>query len=338
VRDIYILGNGFDLAHKLKTTYNDFLNDYFRKTLWHKYSLSKNYAQNHNNLKLTLGTVQIIEKELFQLDYKEIISSLKKLDNHKIEYVNPFLEHLVESSNNRWVDIEMEYYNLLKLFINKNRVDQAKRMVQGLKDIKNTLRDYLLHEVEPTIDSIRTDLPFSDFFRAPRGSRIKPLLINFNYTSTASKYVNEEEIISIHGNVNKTNPDKGQDIIFGFGDERDNFYQQLEDMNENMLLDNSKSFGYFSTTSYQNLVAQLNSTDYKCHIIGHSCGLSDRTLLSMIFEHDNCKKIQIHYYEKYEDHFIKTQEISRHFKDKIKMRFKIVPFEKSTPCPQISKS
>ena len=70
--------------------------------------------------------------------------------------------------------------------------------------------------------------------------------------------------------------------------------------------------------------------------MGHSCGLSDRILLNSIFEHNNCNKIQIFYYQKnkdYTDYFEKTQEISRHFKSNFKsrMRNSIVPFESCFP-------
>ena len=39
---------------------------------------------------------------------------------------------------------------------------------------------------------------------------------------------------------------------------------------------------------------------YQIFIFGHSCGISDRTLLIMLFEHDNCASIKVFYHEKYE--------------------------------------
>ena len=73
----------------------------------------------------------------------------------------------------------------------------------------------------------------------------------------------------------------------------------------------------------------IDEQPYDIEILGHSCGLSDRVLLSTIFQHDNCKSIKIHYYAKSDtenDFFSKTQEISRHFRDKAKMRKLIVNF------------
>jgi len=58
-------------------------------------------------------------------------------------------------------------------------------------------------------------------------------------------------------------------------------------------------------------------------IFGHSCGISDRTLLSKIFEHKNCKSIKIFYYNGSEesDNFNEVyMNLSRHFKEKERMR------------------
>ncbi len=59
-----------------------------------------------------------------------------------------------------------------------------------------------------------------------------------------------------------------------------------------------------------------------------------------IFEHINCNRIKIFYYQKDEksnDYFEKTQEISRHFKAENKgiMRNRIVPLLDSKPLTNI---
>jgi hypothetical protein len=71
-------------------------------------------------------------------------------------------------------------------------------------------------------------------------------------------------------------------------------------------------------------------------IKGHSCGLSDRTMLKEIFEHENCVSIMIYYHkwgseDNQNDYVNKTYEISRHFTDKGLMRKKIVSFNNSRP-------
>ena len=75
--------------------------------------------------------------------------------------------------------------------------------------------------------------------------------------------------------------------------------------------------------------------------MGHSCGLSDRTLLNTIFEHENCRSIKVFYHEwendegQKKDNFTEiTQNISRHFNDKKEMRAKLVNKSLCEPLPQ----
>lgn len=125
-------------------------------------------------------------------------------------------------------------------------------------------------------------------------------------------------MINIHGEVNSTeNP-----IIFGYGDEMDKNFKDLENRDENDFLDNMKSFGYFQTDNYKKLLKFIDAKegDYKVHTIGHSLGLSDRLLLNTIFEHKNCKEIEIHFHtwvdenhEQRNDFFHLAKNLSRHF-------------------------
>ena len=134
------------------------------------------------------------------------------------------------------------------------------------------------------------------------------------------------EIIYIHGQLN----DPDNPIIFGFGDEVDSYYEKIENLKINEFLNNFKSFWYFKTDNYQKLLKFIDIEAFDIEILGHSCGLSDRVLLSTVFQHKNCQTIKIHYHQREtgNDFFSKTQEISRHFRDKAKMREVIVDFSK----------
>lgn len=168
------------------------------------------------------------------------------------------------------------------------------------------------------------------------------LILDFNYTATTSLYRDEfvehynpgrtgsrqPEIIHIHGQLNHPyNP-----IIFGYGDERGEDYQKLENLEENELLENIKSIKYLNTSNYDDLLSFIESDEYEVFVMGHSCGNSDRTLLSALFEHSNCLSIQPFYYE-WIDSETKEQKdnysdivrnISRNFSDKTSMRSKVV--------------
>ncbi|OFY22564.1 MAG: hypothetical protein A2W98_09390 [Bacteroidetes bacterium GWF2_33_38] len=147
---------------------------------------------------------------------------------------------------------------------------------------------------------------------------------------------NQFRVNYIHGKLNnESNP-----IIFGYGDEIDSYHEKIEQLNNNDFLKNFKSFGYSMTRNYQDLFKFLGMGNrklkYEVHIMGHSCGLSDRVLLNGIFEHENCEKIKIYYHQKDEfsnDYVEKRMDISRHFKaeSKGKMRLIIDSFPDSKP-------
>jgi hypothetical protein len=169
------------------------------------------------------------------------------------------------------------------------------------------------------------------------------LLLNFNYTASLQRLLKSVEdrykpkinytVNHIHGKLN-SNEEK---IIFGYGDEMDENYQQIQDLNNNLYLENIKSFQYFRSPNYRELLRFVNSNEYQVCIYGHSCGLSDRVMLNEIFENKNCKSIKVYYYKDENDYTNKTMEISRHFKDNNSMRKKIVNFNYKDIIPQLEK-
>jgi hypothetical protein len=163
------------------------------------------------------------------------------------------------------------------------------------------------------------------------------LFLNFNYTFTERLYDNPNsfenyhenkvtvpKFIHIHGTTDKS--DKNP-IIFGFGDELDDEYKEIEKLDDNKYLENIKSINYLETDNYKRLLEFVNSEKYQIFILGHSCGISDRTLLNTLFENDNCSSIKPFYHLRNEndDNFSDmVRNISRNFNDKAKMRDRVV--------------
>lgn len=159
----------------------------------------------------------------------------------------------------------------------------------------------------------------------------KSLCLNFNYTSIDELYFKNEEYIDfvhIHGKLN--NPK--YPIVFGYGDELEENYSKLENLQNNAYLENIKSIQYQETDNYKRMLNFISSDKYQIIILGHSCGNSDRTLLNTLFEHENCVSIKP-YYHRYKDKAtgeIKdnysdiVRNISRNFTDKKSMRDKVV--------------
>lgn len=210
---------------------------------------------------------------------------------------------------------------------------QVKPLNDCFESIKKKLVEYLL-TIE--ITSKHENRKIEGILLEGTGSEGKgqgeKLFVNFNYTNTLESYTSRNfpsnnNLINIHGELgNPSHP-----VIFGYGDEMDPHYEKIENLNSNEFLRNIKSFGYFRTSDYQEVIRFCGSGKFTVKILGHSCGLFDRILLNTIFEQPNCEKIKIFYYQKSQtenDYFEKTQEISRHFKasEKGNMRTKIVPW------------
>lgn len=355
---LIIIGNGFDLAHGIKTSYKDFIAHYFSDAMSCLY-LSNGYQDELIEIKVKRG-------QSFYHDYlnpitpensinfiKHILTENTILD---LRFKSKLLKNSFEKIDElNWVDLEIEYFNTLlatkHAFKSNNELAEIQKINQQLDYLKEKLIEYLNEQeryftsdfnlkplvdcftevVKPhevvTIELEKNQLPKNLFF------------LNFNYTGTFEKYYDAcrkiipSEFDYIHGSQGGIH---GQPV-FGFGDELDKNYLEFEDEKNNELFKHIKSFEYLKNKNYYRLIRFLESEDYQVQIYGHSCGLSDRTMLNQIFEHENCKSIKIFYHQREDDtndYTEKTYEISRHFKDKGMMRKKVVPFDYSWAMPQ----
>lgn len=267
------------------------------------------------------------------------IGDVKEL-NEQFEEVKKLLEfYLVGTIENgyNFEDPENELSDIAGLFEYK---------FKRLKDPDNIDHPFFL-EFPPEFRSKLIDFDTMFSITSHNSSYLyENLFLDFNYTSTISSYLSKlnnqrfrrknfgiSNQIQIHGKLG----DSENSINFGFGDEMDDNYKILEKANDNNYLENIKSFMYLNNSNYKKLLNWIESNDYQVYIMGHSCGLSDRTLLNTVFEHNNCKSIKIFYHQKDDgsDNFKDlSQNISRHFNKKALMRSKVVDKSNSIPLPQ----
>jgi hypothetical protein len=411
---IILIGNGFDLAHGMKTSYNDFIIDYWERTCME--ITKSNHGQKFENKEF------IISKSpsgfFSGKTYRDLEKNLSEIGS-KIEFKNRFLKDITEKSYiNKWVDVENEYYFLLKKAYNAtNRKSNHYNIIELNSDfnaVKGLLREYLIRVEENFNNNMGTDVlrmqniighkvyrPFDlkdfseqslnqkaeleyEFIRVDMESlklniismnelaedkqrliskigkkdplkEIKRILqsgeamnyfdlipdqtlfLNFNYTFTDFLYANPHKFnqfndkkysnasnVHIHGSTNENDRNP---IIFGFGDELDEDYKSIEKLNDNSYLENIKSINYLETDNYKRLLEFANIGNFQVFIFGHSCGISDRTLLNTIFEHDNCASIKPFYHlrKNNEDNYSDiVRNVSRNFNDKAKMRDRVV--------------
>ena len=352
---LIIIGNGFDLAHGIKTSYKDFITDYFCKAI-NTFFKENSYSDSLIEISFKHPMGCFVENPT-PIKQDEVLEYLKVL-NAKFKFkINSLLleNSLSKISKFNWVDLETEYFNVLLASKhgskNYNQLEAIKEVNNQLTFLKNKLENYLdqqqrlfsfLFDKKPLIECFTEPIYPHEIVTVVLNEKQLPenlYFLNFNYTDTFEKYIKEcEKVIPskfnyIHGNLFGGHGSP----IFGFGDELDKRYLEFEDEKNNELFKHIKSFEYLKTKNYSLLTRFVESEHFQVHIYGHSCGLSDRTMLNQIFENENCKSIKIFYHkidDDYNDYTDKTYEISRHFKDKGMMRKKVVSFDLSSEMPQ----
>lgn len=407
---LILVGNGFDLAHGLKTSYKDFIDDFWENQEIEYFKFKNEYSQYNNDYYTAFNNTYFSFEINPNNNFGKFLNSIKA-NGLDIQFKNKFLQIISEKINEvNWVDIENEYYQELKVFDDLN-IDQLNRNFEKVKELleiylskiekdfiinsqisKHILNSIYLKDLESLTKNIFIEKIFNECIieednlisylksfkkevlrykeSSPQSKdnyfnkefdkydtehkRIfkeiifpkNTLLLNFNYTKTTLTYIEEFNKIKdnnidnniseihIHGELkNPQNP-----IIFGFGDDVDKKYQEFEDLNDNRYLENFKSIAYLQTDNYKKLLEFIDSEEYQVFIFGHSCGISDRTMLNTIFEHDNCKSIKPFYHLKKDgtDNYTEiVQNISRNFNDKKKYRDRVV---NKTYCEPLTQS
>ena len=286
----------------------------------------------------------------------EIVNAIRENTDDFSVTCSRFFETILQSIETKgWVDIENDYYQLLKQCTeNEDRGYSVEELNEQLAYLQEKLVEYL-RTIGPNLYKKELHNPMIEFFdpadfstegkkkalenmgledtnleeiqnNIEEQKKLRPeriMLLSFNYTTTAKMYGNFNlEFNYIHGELE--HPEK---IIFGYGDELDRHYQDILDRNDNELLKNVKSVKYLETRHYHDMLEFLMSAPFQVLIMGHSCGNSDRTLLNTVFEHENCVSIKpfYHKWDDGSDNYLElVQNISRNFTNMKLFRDRVV--------------
>lgn len=318
---VLIVGNGFDLAHGLKTSYNDFsnylikliadktfefrskeeliedsfFNDDFIKSIY-RFNSQDVTVSNHKFHASTNGFVNYLITRINSK--KELFEFLKK-NKTILRFVlnNQFLLNLFNNSYDNWFDIENAYFiELRKVLLSSIRVSDKHKLLLKLNFEFNETKVYLikyLKTIKPKKDGI-----IEQFLNETiNGAYTNVYCVNFNYTGTMKEYMTYDTFYSvsqlglnnIHGSLDE------EKIIFGYGDDQNKDYQKMKDTENDEYLKHFKTFQYLHNSNYSNLYEEwLDSiVDYDVFVLGHSLGTTDKTLLKEIFENPKCNRIHL---------------------------------------------
>ncbi len=359
---LIIVGNGFDLGLGLETSYNDFILHHIKEVFKNTIELRKfdsELIEASTSLRYGENSINELKKRIDSTNnVSELISSFQ--NEIKFKYKTVFIKEIFENYKvNNWVDIEGYYFkNLIKLFklvseksFDKKDYSKIAELNQSMDLIEQGLKDYIQNEqnrhdfsyvnshFKSLIDSFFEPIRKKENSLIPEQESKDPpktvFFVNFNYTNSLSKlldnsFLKDNREIQIHGSVN----DMSNPIIFGYGNDIGSIYSELEEEDNAELLRKIKSFAYPSTNNYHNLLNILDSLPFEVFIVGHSCGLSDKTMLNTIFQHPKCLAIKNYHYDGEKEDFYKRISISRHFSDKPLMRKRVLPFDEWAKIPQ----
>lgn len=156
---LVLIGNGFDLAHGLKTKYEDFMYWYWRGIVAYLVLQSKDVYEDTlckvTNRKLDYWNLS----ELYHAENEELYSFLVNNDGAIDIYYSPMLERINKSIQDKgWVDIENEYYELLKNYVlNNESLTQTETLNTQLHYLQEKLVEYL-KSIEISEKILRTDI------------------------------------------------------------------------------------------------------------------------------------------------------------------------------------
>ena len=318
-----VLGNGFDLAHELKTGYKDFL----LYAIQRDKELYNNFFQKNESKIQYIGICEgeeclrdklehnvwmayfvilyrdrLIRGENwidFEMEISYIIEIFDRKAKSKLEYISE-----LKDINNKENDKFLIFYNLYGI-LHKEGVENINKHTYGelISDLSNDLNNvilafefYLKNEVETKQISI-----YSPDIKAL--GRLDGVL-NFNYTTTLQRLYQEFDKVPIHyihGKISYNTDENNMVLgVNEYWDEEgaDNhtdfnaFKKFIQRVMKNTGVDYRKWI-YDITNNGTKYSLTRNKTDYKelglsdVYIFGHSLDISDKDLLEEFFINEN---------------------------------------------------
>lgn len=322
--DILILGNGFDLAHGLKTKYVDFLEYCCQQ--FNKFPTYKPTDKYYNNLWIRhfinaqqkMGDTWIdLEKEIYKviqhISQLPIINSLNfqrtfimNFDDWNFYFYN-FDKYLIESVDSDSPEkgyVRFEPYNELqyKIYFDNSR-GVVNFLYNQLREFTKLFEYYLIDEVLNRIESESKYRLSLKSIGVTEGSKDVHIL-NFNYTDTCERFYKSKfsgycdiniKPVYVHG---KAEDNYECNLVLGTQsfDKIQAHYIMSPDFN--IFKKHNQRHKYGTIEPYQNLLRKIKHSRSipVFHIIGHSLDDTDEKILKHILLANPKSKINIYYH------------------------------------------
>ena len=338
-RKILLIGNGFDLAHGLPTSYSyflDFCDKVEKKFNFQSGINEKDYKTNELN---DWNIDDSIKSKLYEWD-KNTNNNLNKLfieiyDNIKDNiWINYFLNIRYTLGKN-WIDFESEISNVIQAFeCIRDNIERRERIQQGegskvikLEVVKGFVN--ISTEIEGLkeldLEDMYTNLKLFDVY-------IKKMTVDLDKLIRAleiyiSEFINKIEVLQKNDDIKDINPDcvlsfnysntyeriYGQsnkveyDYIHGKADKTNNvntcnLVLGIDEYLEECDRDNKLEFLPFKKfyMEWVDEIRQNSNYPYELYIFGHSLDKTDKDVLELLICNDNVQT-KIYYHRKSND-------------------------------------
>lgn len=315
MNNILVIGNGFDIAHGLKTKYSDFM----------EYIIEIDNASvlEEDDFKKLVCSSKFIEyfikyKDRLQLEYwADFEEVIHRVVNHIILFMdNPTWEGKMEVPSKNRFTAERREILLTFNFIEKGDfgykiLPKYYRRGYGAKwnNIKNYLRDELdkLKKALSMYLTMQIRNSNSDI-KLQQIENINPKrVISFNYTYTYKRYgISNENAILVHGSLSKNN------IVLGYEDDSLNsiddiyfkkYFQRIQNRTDRI---EEKDF---KTDELVNVGIGKARVSMAAHLYGLSLDITDIELIKLIYH--NVTEFNVYYLDQndYEEKVINLIKI-----------------------------
>lgn len=320
--NILVIGNGFDLAHGLKTSYKDFLTFISQFLLWQECQSENNKQVLDKNTDYTFLKFFKRMDDNHHADYDKLKTELDGLirDNLWIEYFNKIISN--NDTKNNWIDFEKEIAKIVQILdkarcevkINMSKIgdtaklspcyqDVLKRVLKrdvGILDyntinncktkLKNDLDGltrcleiYLSYYVNTQIQNISHKIPEIESIQFEK-------VISFNYTNTCELVYggNDIKYDYIHGKAEFTHSIDECNMVIGIdeyltGSERDTDNEFIEFKKFYQRIYKMTGSKYIDwLREYENTPVYNDKKDCNIYFFGHSLDVTDKDIIARL--------------------------------------------------------
>ena len=281
---LFIIGNGFDLAHGMKTRYSD-----FRDYLIDEYDVDENLI---NTVGYDIPTPHDLPDGGEEYDDTIAVAAIvKTLDNTEGSQWKDVEKSLGELNFGEFLDDWAEMYNSDddnafrdNMFRNE---DNARNLCGALSLIEGYFQDWVR-----TIKVSNILMPDFKELISPEND----LFLNFNYTKTLEKLYNAQSVCHIHGTQDK-------DIYFGHGNDEDktDYYQsnwfgaesELNQLQYSLRKDTKEAYDK-NALFFNKIEETAKEGNFEIYSFGFSFSEVDTIYLREIFRMIDTKDVVFH--------------------------------------------